>query len=169
MSFSSDNPAQINQLPVSTEFPRSYEEFIPIMTLLYKRIVASVNSKEGSLYSLDELGNFQQFFTLDNPQVFRNVYRKVFDMVDENGGSIAAGATVSVAHGISSINAATHIYGTATNSDATPKFIPLPYVSATVLNQQVQIYATSTNIVLVNGAGQSALTQAYIVLEVVKN
>jgi hypothetical protein len=167
MSFTSDSPSQINQLPVSVEFPRTYEEFIPIITLLYKRISASVNAKEGSLFSLEEQGNFQQFFTTGSPFTFRNVYRKTFDMVNLNGGNIAAGATFTTPHNVSSINAATHIYGTATTSEATPKYVPIPYVTSTGANQ-IQIYATSTNLVLINGT-TTALTQAYIVLEVVKN
>ena len=169
MSFSSDQPIQINQLPISIEFPSDFKEFLPIMGITYKRMVNAINSKEGSLFSLEELGNFQQYFTLADPQTFRNVYRKVFDVVDENGGNIAAGATVTFAHGITGIVACTHIYGTATNSDAPPKFLPVPYVSATALNTQIQVYATTTNITVINGAGQTALTQCYVVLEYVKN
>jgi hypothetical protein len=90
-------------------------------------------------------------------------------MVDLNGGPIAPGVTVSVAHNIVGIVAPAHIYGGATNSDVPVKFIPLNYVSATLVTDQVQIYLTPTNVVLVNGATQSILTQAYIVAEVLKN
>lgn len=169
MTFSSDAAIQINQLPISVELPPNYNEFSPMMTLLYKRMVNAINSKEGSIFSLQELGNFQQYFTLTNPQSFRNVYRKVFDMVSSNGGPIAPGATVTVAHNITGINACTHIYGSATNSAAPVHYLPLPYVSTIALNQQVEIYLTPTNVVVINGAGQSALTQCYVVAEYVKN
>ena len=168
MSFSSDPALLVNQLPLSVEFPRDQEKFLEILTLLYKRIANSVNTKEGGLFSLQELFNFQQYFTLTNPNGFRNVYRKVFDMVDLNGGSIAAGATATFAHNINNLLSPTHIYGAATNSDGRPKFIPLPYVSATLVTDQVQIHLDATNVTLINGATQTALTQAYIVAEYVK-
>jgi len=169
MSFNSDPALLVNQLPISIEFPKDDGKLLETLTLIYKRIAQSVNTKEGGLFSLQELFSSQQYFTLGNPQQFRNVYRKVFDMVSLNGGPIAAGATVTAAHSITGIVAPTHIYGGATNSDAPVKFIPLPYVSATVVTDQVQIYMTSTNVVLVNGATQTDLTQAYVVCEYLKN
>lgn len=161
-------PLLVNQLPLSVDFPKDQQKFLEILTELYKRIANCVNTKEGGLFSLQELFNSQQYFTPGTPNIFRNVYRKVFDMVALNGGPIAAGATASFAHNITGIVAPTHIYGGATNSDAPVKFIPLPYVSATLVTDQVQIYLTSTNVVLVNGATQTALTQAYVVCEYVK-
>lgn len=168
MSFSSDSALLVNQLPISVEFPREEDKFYETLTLLYKRIANSVNNKEGGLFSLQELYNSQLYFTLGQPNNFRNVFRKVFDMVSLNGGNIAAGATVSAAHNISGLVAPTHIYGAATNSDATVRYMPLPYVSSTA-TRCIEIYLTPTNVVLINGATQTALTQAYIVAEYVKN
>lgn len=150
------------------EFPRDPDKFFEILTEIYKRIANSVNTKEGGLFSLQELFDSQQYFTTGQPNRFRNVYRKVFDMVDLNGGPILAGATASFAHNITGIVAPTHIYGGATNSDVPVKYLPLPYVSATLVTDQVQIYLTPTNVVLINGATQTDLTQAYIVAEYVK-
>lgn len=169
MSFNSDPALLVNQLPISIDFPKDKDKFLETITLAYKTIAQSLNNKEGGLYSLQELYNSQLYFTQGNPQIFRNVYRKVFDVVDKNGGPIVAGTTVSFPHNISGLLYPTHIYGAATNSDAPAKYIPLPYVSATVVTDQVQIYLTSTNVVLINGATQTALTQAYIVAEYLKN
>ena len=168
MSFNNDMPLLVNQLPISVDFPTEQQKFLETLTLLYKRIANCVNTKEGGLFSLQELFDSQQYFIQGNPNNFRNVYRKVFDMVNLNGGPIGAGATATFAHNITGIVAPTHIYGGATNSDVPVKFIPLNYVSATVVTDQVQIYLTPTNVVLVNGATQTALTQAYIVAEYVK-
>lgn len=169
MSFNSNPPLLVNQLPISVIFPNDFPKFLDILTELYKRIANSVNTKEGALFSLEELFDFQQYFTIGQPGVFRNVYRKVFDMVNLNGGSIAPGATVSFPHNITGLLSPTFIYGGATNSDSPVKYIPLNYVSATSVTDQVQIYLDPTNVVLVNGATQSALTQATIVAEYVKN
>lgn len=165
MASNSDPALKINQLPVSIEIPAG-EPLQDILSLIYKRLARAVNTKEGSLFDLYERGNFQQYYTVGQPFVYRNVYRMVFDMVDLNGGSIAPGATVAFAHGITGITQTTDIYGSATNS--TPRYLPLPYVSATTLTNQIEIYLTATQVVLVNGATQSALTSASIVAEYVK-
>jgi len=166
MTFSSDPAFQSNQLPISIQFPKDNEEdFFEILDLTYKRIANAVNSKEGGLYQPLELASFTQFFTPNNPQKNRSVYRQLYDMVALNGGNIAAGATATFAHNITGLVACTRIYGTATT--VTPTYLPLPY-SAIVLNQQIEIYLTATNVVLVNGAGQAALSQAYVIAEYVK-
>lgn len=169
MSFTNDNALQLNQLPLSVDFPEEFDKFLLEMTLLYRRIANSVNSKEGALFSLQELGNFQQYFMQGNTGVFRNTFRKVFDMVNLNGGPIGAGATITFAHGITGITAISHIYGGAINSDTPTKFLPLPYVSTTDITNQIQIYLDPTNVTLINGASQSILNQAYIVSEYLKN
>lgn len=168
MSSSTDVSLITNQIPISIDFPRDQDRLVEQLVLVYKRIAYTLNSKEGGLYSSQEYQSSQQY-NLNATQTFTNVYRKCFDMVELNGGPIAPGATVSFAHNISSVVQLVHMYGGAKNSDATPKFIPLPYVSATVVTQQVQVYITSTNVVLVNGATQTALTSATLVVEVLKN
>lgn len=174
MSISSNAPLLLNQLPVSVEFTTNPKELQETLSLLYKQIAAAVNSKEGASYVLFEQGNFDQYFaylpasTTPSPNVFRPVYRKVFDMVVMNGGPILAGSTASFAHGIAGITQTTRIYGSATNSDAPVKYLPLPYASATLVTSQIQIYLTPTNVVLVNGSTQTSLTKATIVAEYLK-
>jgi len=168
MTSISDPALLINQLPVTQEWPLDPKQLQEQLTIFYRRISNTVNSKEGGLYSSQEFFSNQQY-SLNDPGTFKNVYRKCFDMVALNGGAIAPGATASFAHGITGIVQLVHMYGGAKNSDATPKFIPLPYVSATLVTDQVQVYITSTNVVLVNGATQTALTSATLVVEVLKN
>lgn len=168
MSSPNDPALFINQLPVSVEIPSDPKQMQEIISLLYKRIADAVNKKEGSLYTLIELGNFQRYFVTADPQTLRNGYRKCFDMVSLNLGPIAPGATVSVPHGITGLFQATRIYGAAKNSDATPRFMPLPFASATG-TRNIEIYLTATNVVLVNGSTQTTLTQATIVAEYLKN
>lgn len=168
MSFSSNPPLQINQLSISQELPPTYEQAHEILSLLLKRIVDAVNTKEGSLFTLQEVGNFDQYYILNDSTIFRNVYRYVFDMVAQNGGAIGPGATVSVLHGIVGLTKLTRMYGGAKNSDPTPRYIPLPYVSVSAVTEQVEVYITDTNIVLINGATQTALTDASLVIEYTK-
>lgn len=176
MSFTNDPALQANQLPISLEFPRDPERFYEVLTLWQKRVTNSLNTKEGALYVLQELYSFKQYFTPNNPNVFRNVYRYTYDMVALNGGPIAAGATVAVPHNIplptpTSLFNGVNIYGSATNSDTMPngpKRMPLPYSSATV-TRDIEIYLDNKNVTLINGATQSILTYATIVAEYLKN
>lgn len=101
MSFSSDIPLQSNQLELSIDFPDvNTKDFQNLLSLSYKRITDSVNLKEGSLYTLQELANFQRWFKYSNPATFtidpnntRNGYRTTFDLVKLNGGPIPGGVT----------------------------------------------------------------------------
>lgn len=162
-------PSQlVNQIPISIEFPRNLDKLAEQLTIVYKRIAYTLNTKQGGLYSQTEFTN-SELYNLNATDSFKIVYRKCFDMVALNLGPIAAGATVSFLHNIASLVQLVHMYGGAKNSDVPTKFIPLPYVSATLVTDQVQIYLTPTNIVLVNGSTQTALTQATIVCEYLKN
>ncbi len=161
MSFSSDIPLQSNQLPISIEFPNPDDpDFLTILDITYKRIVNSVNTKEGALYLLNELANFKQYYTQGNPQVNRNSYRKTFDMVDLNGAPIGAGATVSKSHNIIGISDTAIIYAGCTSpSDPTFNFFSVMYPYA---------YLTTTNVVFVNPLG-SIVTKCNLVAEYLKN
>ena len=173
MSSISDQPLFINQLPVSTEFPKEYEKFHEVISLLYKRIASAVNTKEGSLYSTQEFGNFQLYFTIGNPQVFRNVYRKVV-----NFGALPNTATKSVAHGIAGIDPGggnpstfsfTHIYATASDQSAgAESFIPIPYASPTLANN-IELRVDQTNVYITTGSNRSNYTICFVVLEYTKN
>ncbi len=176
MSFNSDVGLQANQLPISIEFPREEESFYETLSLWQKRVSNAVNTKIGSLYTLQEGFSFKQYFTVGDPNIFRNVYRFTYDMVALNGGPIAPGATASFPHNIplpvtTSLFNGVDIYGSATNSDVAPngpKRMPLPYSSQTT-TKNIEIYLDNVNVVLINGATQTALTYATIVAEYLKN
>ena len=117
MSFTSDPGLQANQLPISVDVPKDWDKFQEFIELWIKRNTNAVNTKEGGLYSLSEIFSFKQYFTINNPNVFRNVYRKTFDMVSLNGGNIAIGATVSSAHNITGLKYQTMAYAGCTQLD----------------------------------------------------
>jgi hypothetical protein len=167
MSSSSDNALITNQLPIAIDFPVERELFLEILTLTYKRIDNEVNSKTGGLHSKIEQFNSDQYYTA-TPFVFRNVYRKTFDIIELNGGAnIAPGGVVNVAHNIVGIVQIVHWYGGIV-TDA-PDFRPLPFVSATLVTDQVQINANATNVIITNGATAPTITAGSLTLEYVKN
>jgi hypothetical protein len=157
MSFSSDIPLQSNQLASDVIFDVKKEEFNDILNIQYRRIVDSVNSKEGAYYLLRELANFKQIFTLNNPQKNRNSYRKTLDIISLNGGVIAPAATATVAHGISNLSDSVLIYCSCKNSGG--QLFTLVYPDA---------YIDATNAVVTN-ISASNITQAMFVAEYTKN
>lgn len=157
MSFSSDAPMQSNQLASDVIFDINKKEFNDVLNLQYRRIVDSVNSKEGAFYLLKEIANFKQIYTLDNPQRNRNSYRTTLDIIDLNGGVIAPAGTATVAHGISSVTDSVLIYCSCKNSAG--QLFTLVYPDA---------YITATDAVVTN-ISASDITQAMFVAEYTKN
>lgn len=168
MGFSSDIPLQSNQSSISLEIPDvDNPAFKETLSLYLKRSTDSLNTKEGALYNQIEQANFQQWFPTSSSGnnssslVFRNGYRKVFNVVP-----IASGVTFSFAHGITGLAKLTRMWGGC--KTATGAFLPIPYASATAVNQQIEIKADATNITIINGAGQANLTEVSIVIEYLK-
>ncbi len=157
MSFSSDPSLLSNQLSTNVEFDIQKPEFNDILNLQYRRIVDSVNSKEGAFYLLKEMANFKQIFTPSNPQKNRNSYRTTLDIISLNGGVIAPAGNATVAHGISNATDSVLIYCSCKNSAG--QLFTLVYPDA---------YIDATNAV-VNNISASNITQAMFVAEYTKN
>lgn len=156
MSFSSDQPLLSNQLPISVEFPKDQVRFLETLSLLYKRIADSVNKKEGSLYLLQELANFQQFFTQGDPQRTRNGYRKTF---------ILDPSTLTFNHNITGISQITNYWAIANTA---ADFRKVPYVDVTNVTNQISMRVTTTQVIITNGATAPAITGGLVILEYVK-
>ena len=82
-------------------------------------------------------------------------------------GAIATGATLSITHNIQSLVQFTHIYGTCIT--AVPDFRPIPYASATLVTNQIEVKVTPTQVVIINGATAPNIASGMIVLEYLKN
>lgn len=157
--FSQDQALINNSLPISIDFEDSGDQLIPTISLIYKRIANSVNGKESALYSLQEKGSFQQYFISTNPQQFRNVYRKCFDMVNLNSGvNIPAGGTVTFPHNIVGLFQSALIYANATNTTGQRFSFTYP-----------NVYLNATNVVVVNPDAVNALTQCDVIANYLKN
>ena len=154
MSYSSDQSLLSNQLSTTVEFDKDKKEFNDVLNLQYRRIVDSVNSKEGAFYLLQELASFKQLYTTGNPQKNRNVYRLTI-----NKTNVAPGALAPFAHGISSVTDPMLIYASCKSADATPILFTVVYPD---------IYIDTTNVYFTNPLGVN-LTTVTIVLEYTKN
>ncbi|HEX4374892.1 MAG TPA: hypothetical protein VHZ50_16425 [Puia sp.] len=165
LMISSDQPLVSNQIPISLDFPDDVDELNLFVQMLLKRIANATNTKESGLYLPIETATFISYFTPTNTQKFRDVYRKLFDMVALNGGPIPPLTTLTFPHNIKGIVACTRIYGTATTNESTVRFIPLPYVSQ-LESDEIEISLNPTSVTIANGT--LTLNQVYIIAEYVK-
>jgi len=157
--------SQSSYLPPEVDFPEDQSKFQNLISQRERLTASILNVKENGQYEKSEILNAQQWFSTSQPtaaKTTRYSYRKVVDMVEINGGNIPAGLT-TIPHGISLVTIPTRIYGTATVSG--PKYLPLPYASAT--NNNIEINFDDSNINIDNNFG-SPLTQCYITLEYLK-
>ena len=156
MSATNNNSLQLNQLPISLEIPDDPKLAQEIISLYLKRVANTVNTKTGGLYSVNELGNNEQY-NITNPQVYNDVYRTCFDLIALNGGNpIIYNTPTTFAHNIVGLTNGTLIY--ATCKDNTGNIFSVVFPS---------IYITSTNIIFTNPVG-SPLIYCVAVLQYVK-
>ena len=113
MSFSSDQPLLINQLPISIDLPKDPEKFHETSELFMKRVSNVVNTKAGGLYSQQEFSN-SELYQLVSSTTSSNVYRKCFNLTQLNGGNIGAAVTVVFPHNITGLLFGTLIYAGCT-------------------------------------------------------
>ena len=153
-------------LPVTFDYPKNPQELQERFPKVYRDISSRLNLRQIGSYPLKEIIAGQQFFTSGDPQNFRGVYRLVIEI-----GAIAAGATFTAAHGITGFSTLTftHIYGTAITAAGTFNKVPLPYVSATLITNQIQIDADDTNYRIIVGATASNVISGILILEYVKS
>lgn len=149
-------------LPTTIQYPKEPQELINRLNKAYEDTATRLNIKQIGVFDLIEFLTGEQWFTAGNPQVKRQTFRHVYSI-----GAINAGATSTIAHGILGITSFTHLYGTCVT--AVVDYRPIPYASATAVNQQIEIKADSTNITIINGAAAPNITSAIVVAEYLKN
>lgn len=158
MSSSAPSNSSAPYLPTTIFFPEDFQQMRIKLLSTYTNIAVNVNSRQFGIYDLTQNITGQQWFVSGDPQSARQTFRKVFSI-----GSIAAGATSTTAHGITNMTAFTNISGTAVT--AVIDYRPIPYASATAVNQQIEIKVDATNITIINGAASPVLTSSIVILE----
>lgn len=159
MSFSSDNPQVTNQISQTINLPKIQQSdlFQERLEDLLRNIANNVNGKIGGVYDQNEKGTSEQYFIDNNPQRYRQVYRKTFDMVDLNGGNIAPGATAGpFPHGISQVKESAHIWANCT-ADSGEVFSLMG----------TNVFADATDVTFTNNT-PFTLTQADVILNLMK-
>ncbi len=154
-----NNQSQL--LPTSTVLPEDPKELLISLTTQYTRVATNINQKPSGIFETSENLNGEAWFNPGNTQVRRQTFRKAFNL-----GAIAAGATLTTPHGITSITSFTAIGGTCVT--AVPDYRPIPFASATAVTNQIEIEVNATNLVIINGATAPNIVSAIVVLEYLK-
>lgn len=159
MSFSSDDAQITNQLPQTVNLPdmEDRENFTGSIEGLFKDIADTLNGKEGGLNILQEKGTGAQYYNKNNEGALRNVYRKTFDVVNLNGGSVDGGVTIQFPHEITNLCESAGILANCTTVDGL--FFTASYPD---------ICLDRTSVVFTNPATE-ALVQCDVVANYLKN
>ena len=162
MTFNLSN-AITSYIPEDISVPEDSVEASRVLTSSLKQIISALNDKDIGHYNVVEGVNGQKFFTPNDPQRFKNVYRKVIDLGGLN--DFTAVNPQNTAHNIQ-ITAGmviVRLYGVATDPSTT--YIPLPYMDMTGGGNNIQLSMDATNIVLRSNFDYSGFTTAYAVIE----
>lgn len=158
MTFSSDIPGVSNQAPQTINLPdlSKPELFQERLEQLLRYMNDAINAKEGGLYTLNETITSEQYFIQNNPQKFRNVYRKILDFVNLTGGNVGPNDSPSYPHEITGIEESAFIYANCTATDGRRFSVVFP-----------DVWADNTNAYFVNPIAVE-LSQCDVILNVLK-
>ncbi|SRR5258706_4000932 len=167
MTFSSDNPLNTNQLPISLDINPEDNEFQSILLLYLRRVANAVNTKVSGLFLLQENAPFKQWYQIGNPQQNRNAYRITADLVFLNGGNIPTGTTnLVLSSSTQPMNIKGYLYpvqgfGGAIDTTGLSYFLNDPSIYVR--------YNNSTNTIIIQNNSGNALTWCVWVMEYLKN
>lgn len=146
------------------------DEFKELIIQLYQtvnNISLLANAKTTGYYLKQEFNTSELLFSVNNDfNTLRTVY-----CTTVNFGSLPAAGTKSVAHGISNIdmNYSPLIISCAAVKPSPVSWIPIPYVSATALANNLEINVDATNVnITTGGTDYSAYTRTLVILKYVK-
>ena len=166
MTFSSDNPLNTNQLPISLDVNPDEQNFHSVLLLYLRRIANAVNTKESGLFLLQETASFEQYFT-SSPQQTRNGYRTTVDLVALNAGNIPTGTTTLALTGSTQPTAINgylypvHGFGGAVDITGESYFPSDPNIT-------ISFNGSTNTFTILNNTG-NALTWLVFALEYLKN
>lgn len=139
--------------------PQDPGQLLVKLTSMHTDVANAINTREISIYQEGQaIPTGQQFSVPGSNQQKKTTLRQTYYF-----GAILAGATLTLAHGITGLVQLTHTYGTCVT--ALVDYRPIPYSSTVALNQQISLRVTATDIEIINGAGAPNITSGIVVLE----
>ena len=156
-------------IPVYDVVPEKWDDARAFFTEHLKKISNAINVREIGWFLDDELLSGKQFIPSLNSSAgasasgnFRSVLRKVIDC-----GTLPNTGTKTVPHGISIDGNFTliQLYGSSTDPIGLLSF---GLGNAAAAPNQVQLFLTATDIILVTGSDRTNFTRTYVVIEYLK-
>lgn len=157
MSYSSDPALQTNQLPISIDLPEDQKQLRETLTDSYKRTVDAMNYKIGGLFSLQEVADFERWFTVGKPGNTRNGYRKTFELETGN---------LTFSHGIQQLKVVTDYRAVVFTDDGFWKKVP--YADVNNVDRQISMRVSETEVIIEAGANAGTITDGIVVIEYLK-
>jgi len=164
---------QVPYLPTTQNFPtEDTSQLQNTLSKSYTDIAQSVNTRTIGIYNTIQIATGNKYFTNQNINPanaiqYRQSFRQLFSF-----GAIAAGANITITHGITGITQFV-IWNGSCVTDASvivnAKYEPIPFVSTANINQQISVYANDTIITITNGAGNNNILSGTITLEYLLN
>ena len=149
-------------LNTAETLPKDQEQLLIKLTTMHTDVANAVNVREIALYQDSQaVLTGQQFSIPGTNQGKKSTFRQMYYF-----GAIAAGATLTFAHGITGLVQLTHAHGTCVTA---ADFRPIPYASTAALNQQISLRVTAANIEIINGAAAPNIVSGIVVLEYLLN
>lgn len=146
-------------LPLFEFLPEDENELRIKLSSMHTDVANAVNIREIALYQDgQQVATGQQFSIPGVATNKRNSFRKAFYF-----GAIATGATLNIPHGLTNVLILPKTLG-GCNTDA-PDYRPIPFVSATLVTDQISVREDATNIIIVNGATAPNITSGIVIIE----
>jgi len=153
-------------LPTSLYYPEEPSQLLIVLTDSWIQLASRVNARTIGQYQISEnlTGNYYAN-TVDAQDPIQS-FRMYIPLP-----AIATGATYTVAHGITGFS---NLVFVDTQCEVITDAVTfnkrsVPYASATLVTDQIQIDKDDTNIRIVNGATAPNITSGLLVLEYTKN
>jgi len=151
-------------LITSRFFPPDLTLLQPVLNKAWIETAQAVNARViGSFEPIENITGEKWFEESVEGQPIRRrqSYRMFFRF-----GAIVAGVTLPIPYEINTLDEFTRIYGTC-ETDVID-FRPIPYASATVVTEQIELQVTPTVINIINGAGAPDIVRGIVVMEYLK-
>lgn len=154
-------------LITSRMFPKDSEELQRELAKSYTETALAINNRTIGIFDLFQVISGNQWFNEDDPFDAKPIqrrqsYRRVYTF-----GAIAAGATLTLPHDLLTIETVMQYWAQVIT--AVPDFRTVPYASATVVTEQIEMRVTATDIIIINGATSPNITSGFAVLEYILN
>mgnify|MGYP001767133806 CR=1 FL=1 len=158
MTYAPDN-TRSSFISIFEYLPDDANELRIKLSSMHTDVANAVNVREIALYQDgQQVPTGQQFSIPGVSANKRYAFRKAFYF-----GAIATGATLNIAHGLTNVLIFPKTIGGCT-TDA-PDYRPIPFVSATLVTDQISVRQDATNVIIVNGATAPNILNGVVIVE----